>query len=105
MAKPILEVSGLTQLTKRMTLLRKTLPVEVQAGLDDTTAATLKGLGRELNRGIDRPSDWIRIRPGSAGSAVVASKPGRKARGEAEAEIRVSDAQSALLKFGWPARP
>lgn len=103
MARPVLEVTGLMQLTKRMQVLTKTLPTEIQRGLDDTTQATLKSLGRELNRGIDHPSDWIRIRPGSADSAVVASKPGRKSKGkEAEAEIRVNSEQSAVLKFGLP---
>ena len=100
MAKPILEVTGLTQLTRRMQLLQKTLPTEIQAGLDETTAKTLTGLGRELNRGIDHPSNWIRIRPGSADSAVVASKPKKRGKGDAEAKIRVSPEQSAVLKFG-----
>lgn len=101
MAKPVLEVSGLTHLTRRMTALQKTLPVEVQAGLDDTTAGALKDVGRELNRGIQNPSEWIRVRPGSSNSAIVASasKKGRS-KGDAEAEIRVAEPQSAVLKFG-----
>lgn len=61
----------------------------------------LKHLGRELNRGISNPSDWIRVRTNSADAAVVASKPSKGlGKGHAEAEIRVSEAQSAVLKFG-----
>ena len=100
MAKPILEVSGVAQLTKRMQILAKTMPDEIQQGTDDVATGTLKGLGRELNRGIDHPSQWIRVRPGSADSAVVASKPKKRGKGDAEAEIRVSPEQSAVLKFG-----
>jgi hypothetical protein len=101
MVKEIMEVSGLTQLAKRMKILTKALPTEVQSGLDDTTTGALKHLGRELNRGIDKSSDWIRIRPGSASSSIVASKPSKgRSRGDAEAEIRVASPQSAVLKFG-----
>jgi hypothetical protein len=41
MAKHLVQVTGLKQLTKRMSALRKTLPKEVQSGLDDTAGATL----------------------------------------------------------------
>lgn len=99
MAKSSARVTGLKTLSKRLSRLARELPAEVQQGVDDTAAATLRGMAGAINAGIDDSSDWIRVKPNSASSSIVASKPKKHGKGNAEAEIRVADDQSSVLKF------